>query len=183
MVCVTMSAIAAEETVEVLRSHSPDKKFAMQIVCETEHAKAEDIPANAVRSASLVTLPGKQEAASLLSEDDLRGFGGLKLVWSADSQWCAFYSGTQRIGYTTVFRRKDEAFIKVANEEQLSVPNEVDTRNEYISPVRWVKPGVLLLEHRIIPRGDGAGLNVQFTATFDAKTGKFRIGGVKKLAH
>jgi hypothetical protein len=178
----TTMMIAAEETVEVLRFPSPDAKFAMRIVCEAKYAKAEDIPAHAVRSVNLVALPGKTEAASLVSEDDVSGFAGLTLAWSADSQWCAFYSRTQRIGYTKVFRRKGEGFTKVADEDDLTAPHDVDIRNEYVSPVRWLKPGVLILKHRIIPRGDGDGLNVQFTATYYAKAGKFRIGGVKKLA-
>lgn len=181
--CAVITLNAAEEpkTAEVLRAVSPNKKFAMRIVCESEHANDEEIPAHAVRSVSLVSLPDKKEAAPLIKEDDFVGFGGLKLVWSDNSEWFAFYSSTQRIGYTTVFRRNGERFAQVGKQEHLAAPHGVDIRNEYISPIRWLKPGVLLLQHRIIPQGEGDGLNVQFTATYNAKAGDFRIGGVKTL--
>ena len=180
--CLEMTAPAADEpgTAEVLRGHSPDKKFAMRIVCDAEHAKAKEIPAEAVRSVALVLLPAKTEVTSLLTEDALEGFGDLRLVWSADSQGCAFYSAAPRVGYTKVYRRNGDAFAQV--EGELSVPDDVDTRNEYIFPVRWVKPGVLLLEQLTTARGNGADFHAQFTATFDARRGKFRIGGIKKLA-
>ena len=92
-------AVAAEgtKTAEVLRAHSPDKKFAMRIICDAEHANADEIPGTAIHSASIVTLPGKQEAAPLLSEDGLEPLWGPTLVWSSDSQWCAFYSHTNRV--------------------------------------------------------------------------------------
>lgn len=178
----TIPLLAADETVEIIRAYSPDKKFAMRIVCDPEFAKDGDIPAHAVHAVTLVSLPEKKEVASLMTEDDAAVFGGLKLLWSADSQWCAFYSCTNRIGYTSAYRRQGDTFTKIGDENVLSAPNDVDTRNEYVSPIRWLKPGVLLLKHHIIPRGDGEDFNAQFTATYDAKAGKFRIGGVKKLA-
>jgi hypothetical protein len=182
--CVALTLAAADEkqTAEVLRAHSPDKKFAMRIICEAEFAKAEEIPGNAVRSVSLVAVSTKEEVAPLLPEDALAGFGDLRLVWSADSQWCAFYSATNRVGYTTAFQRKGERFSQVPTEEGLKVPSNVDTRNEHISPIRWVKPGVLLLEQLSTSRKGTGDFHARFTATYDAKAGKFRAGGVKKLA-
>jgi hypothetical protein len=183
VVALTLPLQAVEEnkTADVFRDHSPDKKFAMRIVCDAEFAEEKEIPNHAFHSASIVRLPGKEEAASLLSTDSLAGFSDLVLVWSADSQWCAFYSCTNRVGFTTVFQRSGERFVEVPGKHDLSAPNDVDKRNEHISPVRWLKPGVLLLEHRIVPRGEGRGFHAHFTATYDAKAKKFRIGGVKKI--
>jgi len=59
---------------------------------------------------------------------------------------------------------------------------EGDVRNEYIKPLRWIKPGVLLLEQFDIFRGGNAeDATYQFTAKFDEKTGKFQIGSKKKV--
>jgi hypothetical protein len=57
-------------------------------------------------------------------------------------------------------------------------PNRIDcdVKSEYLNPVRWVKPGVLELEQSDVLRdGNGKNLNHRFTASFDEKTGKFRI--------
>jgi hypothetical protein len=184
--CILGAALvvhAADEkkTAEVLRAHSPDKKFAMRIICDPEHADADEIPGTAIHSAAIVTLPGKQEAAPLLSAEGLEPLWNPTLVWSADSQWCAFYSCTNRVGYTTAFRRDGERFVRLPGSDDLSVPAGDDTRNEHISPVRWLKPGVLLLEQHTIPRREEKETHVRFTAAYDAKAKKFRISGVKKV--
>jgi len=58
----------------------------------------------------------------------------------------------------------------------LRVDVEGDVKSEYVNPVRWVKPGVLELEQSDVFReGDGKNPNHGFTASFDEKTGKFRI--------
>ena len=41
----------------------------------------------------------------------------------------------------------------VRENEELLVPIKADVRNEYVTPVRWLKPGVLLLEQQDILRG------------------------------
>src|SRR5688572_14957751 len=79
--CILGAALAVhaadeKKTAEVLRAHSPDKKFAMRIICDPEHADADEIPGTAIHSAAIVTLPGKQEAAPLLSAD------GLEPLWN-----------------------------------------------------------------------------------------------------
>ena len=56
-----------------------------------------------------------------------------------------------------------------------------DVRNEYIRPIKWVKPAVLLLEQFDIFRGGSGDATYQFTAKFDDKTGKFQITSKKKI--
>jgi hypothetical protein len=178
---LAVHAADEKKSAEVLRAHSPDKKFAMRIICDPEYADADEIPGTAIHSIALVRLPEKQEAAPLASEDGIEPLWDPTLAWSADSQWCAFYSSTHRVGYTTVFRRNGERFVRLPGSDDLSVPAGDDTRNEHISPVRWLKPGVLLLEQHTIPRREDKETHVRFTATYDAKAKKFRISGVKKI--
>ena len=43
-----------------------------------------------------------------------------------------------------------------------------NVRNEYVNPVRWIKPGILLLEQFDIFRGgNGEDATYQFAAKFD----------------
>jgi hypothetical protein len=57
-----------------------------------------------------------------------------------------------------------------------------DVRNEYIRPIKWEKPGVLLLEQFDIFRGgESEDASYRFTAKFDEKTGKFRVISKKKV--
>lgn len=56
---------------------------------------------------------------------------------------------------------------------------EGDFRNEYVNPIRWVKPGVLLVEQHDSGREDDA--THRFTAKFDEKTGNFRVISKKKV--
>ena len=70
-------------------------------------------------------------------------------TWSPDSNWLAFsvYSGP-RVSDTYVYRRSDTSFAELKTDNL-----EVDVRNQYVTPVRWLKPGVLLLEQVVIFRG------------------------------
>ena len=68
-----------------------------------------------------------------------------------------------------------------AGDEDLRADAVENVRNEYISPVRSLKPGVLVLEQYSMSRGED-DFHVHFTATYDAKNRKFRITGVKKVA-
>ena len=64
----------------------------------------------------------------------------------------------------------------------MRVDAEGDVRNEYVKPVRWIKPGILLLKQFDIFRGgNGEDATYQFTAKFDEKTGKFQISSKKKV--
>jgi hypothetical protein len=64
--------------------------------------------------------------------------------------------------------------------EELRVEVEGDVRNEYVKPIRWIKPGVLLLQQFDIFRGAEEG-TYQFTARLDEKTGKFQIISKEKV--
>ena len=44
-----------------------------------------------------------------------------------------------------------------------------------IKAIRWLKPGVLMLEQFDIFRGGSEDVTYQFTAKFDEKTGKLQI--------
>ena len=59
--------------------------------------------------------------------------------------------------------------------DNLRVDVEGDVRNEYVNSIRWVKPGVLLLEQFDIFRGGTGDARYQFIAKFDDKIGKFQI--------
>jgi len=104
------------------------------------------------------------------------------VIWSPDSQWFAFpFSEGHRVTETYVYRRSGDEFA-VLETEELRVEAKGDVRNEYVTPIRWVKPGVLLLEQFDIFRGgEGKDATYQFTAKFDEKTGKFRIISKKKV--
>jgi hypothetical protein len=67
------------------------------------------------------------------------------------------------------------------NTENLRADVKGDVRNEYIKPLRWVKPGTLLLEQFDIFRGgNGDGATVQFSVRFE-KDGKFHVVSKKRI--
>ena len=193
---VLAHSVGAQESVsdEKIRDVSPDKKFAMRIrydaetnkqLIEGEKANAEKIFSETIKAIDLVSLPSKQVVANLLPDEELGGgsnYDDITLVWSPDSKWCAFYWNFPRVGYTTVYRQRGEKFVELNKPEDLKVDVKGDVRNEYIRPLRWTKPGVLVLEQLSIFRGgeiDDA--KFQFTASFDEKSGKFRVISKKKL--
>ena len=152
---------------------------------EGEKANAEKIFSETIKATELVSLPSKQVVANLLPDEELGGgsnYDDITLVWSPDSKWCAFYWNFPRVGYTTVYRQRGDKFVELSKPEDLKVDVKGDVRNEYIRPLRWTKPGVLVLEQLSIFRGgeiDDA--KFQFTASFDEKSGKFRVISKKKL--
>jgi hypothetical protein len=167
----------AEETAkfEKIRDVSPDKKFALRVSCSSEPEDPENIDPSLITAIELVSLPAKQVVASLGESN-----GGFKLVWSIDSQWCAFYSSAgPRVGDTSVYRFRGDKFIPLET-ENLRVDVKGDVRNEYIKPLRWLKPGTLLLEQYTIFRGGDGDATVQFTIRFD-ENGKFRVINKKKV--
>jgi hypothetical protein len=170
-----------KEGAETFGSVSPDKKFALRIVHNKEFAGKKEIPGTGIQRMMLVTWPEKKFVSELLPEDE----GGLNfewsdLMWSPDSRWCAFHYSFPRFGHTLVFRREGETFTSVTEQGGLSAPVDGAIRNQYVSPLRWIKPGTLLLEQETVYRGgEGEGDGTRFTATYDAKTKKFRIKRVK----
>lgn len=105
-----------------------------------------------------------------------------RLIWSSDSKWVAFpVSEGHRVTETQVYHRSGEELTQI-EAGNLRVDVEGDVRNEYIKPLRWIKPGVLLLEQFDIFRGgNGQDATYQFTAKFDEKTGKFQVASKKKI--
>jgi len=167
---------------EVLRDESPDRHFAMRISCESEPENPDKIDSNLITGIDLVLLPSKKVVAHLLPSDDVgTHYENIRLVWSPDSKWCAFYYNSPRVGYTSVYRQqRADKFVSVTKAEDLSVHVEGDVRNEYIRPLRWARPGVLLLEQLSLFQG-GDEVEYQLTAGLDPKTGTFRILSKKKV--
>ena len=163
---------------EKIRDISPDGKFAMRISCSSEPADPNNIDSSLISAVKLVSLPSKRAVMNL--PQNYSG-SAADLIWSQDSKWLAFsiYSGP-RVGDTYVYHSSGDIFIQLDSQE-LRVDVAGDVRNEYVNPVRWVKPGVLLLEQNDVFRGDGKDANHRFTASFDDKTGKVRIISNKKV--
>ena len=161
---------------------SPDKKFAIRISYDPSFSNDEEekniaISREATRAIDLVTMPGKEVVTKLGAED-----GGLegKVIWSVDSQWVAFgLSNGQRVTETYVYHRSANGFEKIPNEE-LSVDAGGSPRNQYITPLRWLKPGTLLLKQFTIFRGGEGDSTIEFTVRFDEK-GSFRVINRKKV--
>jgi hypothetical protein len=180
---------------EVIRDTSPDGKYAMriaydaelnrQIIAANEQPNAERINSETMHRIELIeTASGKALLDLMEGEDNLGGgshFEGLTVLWSADSKWFAYYWTYPRYGYTTVYRLTGATFVRMNEPERLVVPTNGDVRNEYIEPLRWVKPGVLELKQIQIYRGedslDGA---LRFTVQFKAK-GKFAVISKKRV--
>ncbi len=191
--------ITAQESLpaEKIRDISPDQKFAMRIsydadsnkqLIESGKADSAKIFSETIKSIELVTLPARDKVLELLPSDDGgTNYDNVTLLWSADSNWYAFYYNQPRVGYTSVYHRAGDKFTPVNKPDELVVDatkglKDADVRNEYVQPLRWTKPGVLLLDQLSIFRGgeiDDAKL--QLTAGLDPKTGKFQVVSKKKL--
>jgi hypothetical protein len=162
---------------EKIRDVSPDGKFALRISCSGEPDDPDDIDSNLITAVDVVSLPSKKVVVNIGKEGTPP-----RLIWSPDSKWFAFpFSEGHRITYTSVYHLSGEEFTPLET-ESLRVDAEGDVRNEYVNPLRWVKPGVLLLEQFDIFRGgNGDDATYQFTAKFDEKTSKFQISSSKKV--
>jgi hypothetical protein len=177
--------------VEKIRDISPDKRFAMRIsydaelnnqVIKVERADAEKIFSQTIKAIELVSLPDKSVVANFLADQQLGGeYDFILLVWSPDSKWCAFYATAPRIGYTTVYKQSGNKFDLLNQPQELSVKIEGHVNHEYIRPVEWTKPGVLVLEQSAtFSQGGGDERPIRFTAKFDEKTDEFRIISKKR---
>jgi hypothetical protein len=159
---------------EKMTSFSPNKKFAMRIVCHSEPSDPEHIDSDSIKRLEIVSLPEKTVVGSLSPG----GYGSFGLIWASDSKWCAFHSSSgPRERETNVYRWQKDKFVQLDTGE-MSVDVSGDVRNQYIEPVRWLKPGTLVLEQFTILRGGGDS-NIQFTVRFD-ESGKFQVIGKKK---
>jgi hypothetical protein len=162
---------------EKITDVSPDKKLGVRITCESEPDDPKNIDPGSIAAVELVALPSKKRVMELS-----RNYDGApaKIFWSQDSNWFALaVSEGPRVTETSVFHREGSEFEKLDTED-LTVDPGGDARNQYIEPIRWVKPGALLLKQLTIFRGGSGDSTIQFTALFD-KSGKFRIVGKKKV--
>ena len=102
----------------------------------------------------------------------------MSLTWSPDSKWCAFYANMSRTSETTVYHLRGDKFVEMGGEEELGVDVKGDVRLVWVTPIRWIKPGVLLLEQHVT---NGKDATYRFTAKFDETTGKFQITSKKRV--
>ena len=104
----------------------------------------EEIPPEATRKLELVAMPSEEVMLDFSDEE-----GGLqgKVIWSQDSKWFAYaLSLGQRVTETRVCHRSGDRFEKLKT-EYLGADPGGDVRNEYVTPLRWVKPGTLVLSN------------------------------------
>jgi hypothetical protein len=171
----------AEEipTAKNIRYFSPDKKLAVRIAYDPSllPENGEEIPPEATRKLELVAMPSEEVMLDFSDEE-----GGLqgKVIWSQDSKWFAYaLSLGQRVTETRVCHRSGDRFEKLKT-EYLGADPGGDVRNEYVTPLRWVKPGTLVLEQFSIFRGGGGDAKIQFAVRFD-EHGKFQLISKKKI--
>ncbi len=175
------ASVLAEEipTAEKITNFSPDKKFAVRIAYDPSllPESGDEIPPEATRKLELIAMPGEEVALDFSDNE-----GGLlgKVVWSQDSKWFAYaLSLGQRVTETRVCHRSGNRFEKLKT-EYLGVDPGGDVRNEYVTPLRWVKPGTLALEQFSIFRGGAGDAKIQFTVRFD-EHGKFHVFSKRKI--
>jgi hypothetical protein len=176
---ISTQVINAQESTkfEKIRDISPDQKFAMRISSSVEPGRYQQV--------DLVSLPSKNVVMNLPQNNEAD-----HLIWSQDSKWFAFPSSSgPRVTETYVYHRSGDDFAELKAENlQVDVKGDVDVKNEHVTPVRWVKPSVLLLQQFSIFRSGHSedatwqGATYRFTAKFDEKTGKFRIISKKKVS-
>lgn len=167
-----------------IQDQSPDNEFAMRIRYDPTSGPTEDGAPGTVQAIDLIAMPSGAVAARLMPLDEAGvNFRELNLVWSPDSNWCAFYYAYPRVGYTTVLLRRGSEFVETVKPEKLvtnaaeGLNNVRGMRNEYISPIRWIKPGTLLLRQFSILRtktGKPLGVKYDLTAVFGSKKGELK---------
>ena len=186
-VCAEDAALA-----EKTRDVSPDQKFALRISYDQkederiaakndpgEHRLPEGMFSRAVAEIDLVSLPAKEKVVELFKPDLGTNFGDITLLWSADSRWFAYYNSQLGTGDTDVYTDRDGKFVKVnSSSKDLSAKVKGDFRNEWIRPIKWVNPGVLVLEDEAI--GNSGHVKFELTAKIDAD-GSVHMMSKKKL--
>lgn len=151
----------------------------MRISCSSEPEDPKNIDNSLITAVELVSLPSKKVVVNV--GQDYEG-SPPHVIWSKDPNWFAYpLASGLRVTDAYVYHRSGDEFTQLET-ENLHVDVKGDVRNEYVNPIRWVKPGVLLLEQYDIFRGgEGKDVTYRFTARFDEKTGKLRIISKKKM--
>ena len=144
---------------EEIRHTSPDGKHALRITYDRrtndDMLRANETRPNGgifsqtIESIAIVSLPAKAVVYEITeAQEGGNQFERLSVMWSSDSNWCAFYFEYPELGYTNVFRRAGKKLRRAHPKHEL----------ENLMPMRWVRPGVLDLGNE-----DGPSI----TATFD----------------
>jgi hypothetical protein len=178
---VSAQPIHAQESpgLEKIADVSPDGKFGVRISCVGEPEDPNKINPALITAVDVVALPSKKVVVNV--GQDYQG-NPPHVIWSNDSNWFTYsLADGPRVTDTHVYHRSGDEFMQLGT-ENLRVDAKGDVRNEYVNPIRWVKPGVLSLEQFDIFRGgNGEDATYRFTAKFDEKTGKFQITSKKKI--
>ncbi len=125
---------------EKIRDTSPDGKFAVRISCSSEPEDPNNIDSSLITGVELISLSSKKIVMDLQNYDG----SAARVIWSPDSNWLAFSSSSgPRVSDTYVYHRSGDDFSEFKT-ENLQVDVKGDVRNEYVRPIRWAKPGVLL---------------------------------------
>jgi hypothetical protein len=176
-----MQSSTAQEsaTLKKIRDTSPDGKFAVRISCSGEPEDPNNIDPSLITAVELVSLSSKEVVTKLPQNYDS---GAPNVIWSPDSRWLAFsLSDGPRVTDTHVYHRSGDDFGEFKT-DNLQVDVKGDVRNEYVTPIRRIKPGVLSLEQYVIFRGgEGKDATYSFTAKFDEKTNKVQISSKRKV--
>jgi hypothetical protein len=169
---------------EKISDTSPDKRFAVRTSYDAaiDDGSGEEINREAIRSVDIIAVADKKVVANLIEQEGEEAHIVGHIKWSPDSKWFAYaLSEGHRVTETSVFHWNGDKF-EAVDTEHLNVPAGGDPRNQYINPVRWLKPGTLVLEQfTIFFYGKGES-TYQFTVRFDEK-GKFRVIDRKKVRH
>jgi hypothetical protein len=195
LVLASATSIRAEDFAQKIRDISPDGQFAMLLSYDEELNKEfmgsdmdtpDRIAPEAMKQVDIVTLPWKKIVTTLRDVQALDGNTNIALIWSPDSKWFAFYSGQTRTGDTEVYRRSGDEFVLALQTDDAQLKSEKGlkgavVKNDYVRPIRWTKPGVLLLKHHMIFRGDKGDATFELTAGVDPKSGKFLILAKKRM--
>jgi hypothetical protein len=182
-----------DEVETKLSHHSPDGKYAMQIVHEAGHELWSSL---FIHRIELVTLPEKKVLAQLLPANEIgTNFSEEpRLLWAPDPNWCAFHftypdRGGNLSGQTLVFRETSGMFGAVSKATQLRT-NELDGKAqvrlcEDVVPVRWGEPGILILKQtsQLVSDSDSQEeISWELKTAYGAKKDAMKLLRVKKLS-
>lgn len=184
MIAIASACADDSSLKEKISEFSPNKKFAVRTSYDpaVDDGSGDEIRRDAIKSIDVVAMPEKKIVANLV--EDLKGedIGSMntKVIWSPDSKWFAFgVSGGHRVTMTSVFHWKGDKFESLGGDE-ITVPAGGDPRNQYVTPVRWLKPGTLVLEQFTIFMYGKGDSTFRFTVRFD-ENGKFHVIDKKRV--
>ena len=130
---------------EVITCKSPDGKFALR------HTYSDQQPY--IGDTAIIEVATRKILMPLTSN---RALSELQLVWSDDSQRVAYYDETTQTRPPRVFFRSGSSFNETALPELLppklpasAASGDPETKAR-IEPIRWLKPGDLLIESELL---------------------------------